>query len=317
VESVPKLEKLFLNPFIGGVTAVLTVLAGAMASFYTAEIKANLVPWPWTAFAELSVQASGFWASIFAVGTLFVGAQWASHRQSTRAREAARIQVQALSSLVSRIETLPSEDFLASYQTFVRNAGRSALVAINSPDNAALLDPAIRNILAAILEVARKYDSAEPEATYAANIMLFRADQPMEAKKPVSIVDHVAAGAAGEPGLEGVLEVVRSLSTTSNLPGNGPDQDVAELVIPVPKETKPAKSGNLAEVHPVLPGAAWAFVYKEFAGFATLDKLDEWLRLRSSASPESKEAIRSYFREGGAGAKISSFASRPACGPWR
>ena len=73
----------------------------------------------------------------------------------------------------------------------------------------------------------------------------------------------------------------------------------------------------MVEMHPVLPGAAWAFVHREFAGFDTIEKLDRWLEERCSAAGQNKERIRQYFRQGGTGAHIQSFASMPllALGP--
>lgn len=308
---VTKIEKGLLHPAIGGATAVLTVMAGAMASFWQKDIETNLVLWPLINASAISVKASLFWLSVFGVGGLLGGAQWATRRQSDRAQAEAKAQVQSLRETVNRVESLPPEDFLGRYQTLMRNAARSTVVGFDAPGDRTILDPAIRNILAAILELARSYDSAVPGSTYAANIMLYRPDRPIEAAKPVEVIEN----AVGNLEFDGVLELVRSLSTSSHLTDNGPDQAVAELIIPIPRKTDPTRSKNLSELHPVLPGAAWAFVYKEFAGFATIDKLDEWLELRSSAASDRKESVRSYFRIGGAGARISSFASRPLLEP--
>ena len=300
------LEEWLLKPATGGAAAVLTVMAGAFASFFQREIETNLVPWPWTNAALISWKATTFWFSVFAVGFLLGGSQWAQSRQNRRGRA-------ELDSAIRRIESLPPENFLAEYQALLRRASNSVLLGATQSDGINSTDKAIRNVLHAIIGVARAYDTAPQTAIYAANVMLYRPERPVEAEKTVALVDHVV----GNPEYDGLLELVQSLSTSERETDLGPDRNVSALIVPVPKKISPVRGKNMVELHPVLPGAAWAFVHREFAGFDTIEKLDRWLEERCSAAAENKERIRAYFRQGGEGAYIRSFASMPilALGP--
>ena len=295
-----RLEEFLLKPFIGGFAAVLTVMAGAFASFFQRDIETHIIPWPLADWSLISWKATAFWASVFAVGFLLGGTQWAQSRQARRSRL-------ELDGAIRRIESLPPENFLAEYQELLRRAASSVMVGLDPELGLETTDKAIRNVLNAVIGVVRAYDSAPPSAAYAANVMLYRKDRSQEARNPVGFVTQ----AEGHPDYDGLLELIRALSTSDAEPGFGPDQRVPELIVPVPRNIAPVRGKEMVELHPVLPGAAWAFVHREFAGFDTIEKLDQWLDRRCSARAEDKEKIRAYFREGGAGAHIQSFASMP------
>lgn len=300
------LEEWLLKPVTGGATAALTVLAGAFASFFQKEIETHLLLWPWADASSISWKATTFWFSVFAVGFLLGGSQWAQSRQTRRGRI-------ELDGAIRRIESLPPENFLTEYQALLRRASNSVLVGATQSDGIESIDQAVRNVLQAIIGVVRAYDTPSQSAFYAANVMLYRAERPLEAKKAVDFVDNIV----GHPDYDGLLELIQSLSTSEHEANSGPDRHVSELIVPVPRDITPVRNKNMVEMHPVLPGAAWAFVRREFAGFDTIEKLDHWLEERCSASGQNKERIRAYFGKGGAGAHIQSFASMPlfALGP--
>jgi hypothetical protein len=136
--------------------------------------------------------------------------------------------------------------------------------------------------------------------------MIFRADWKLETEHPV----FFGKSAIPHPDFDGVLELVLALSTTSAQPGFGPDPAVAPLLIHVPRDKDPVQVDGLRRLFPVLPGAAWAFVYNEYAGFPSIGLLDEWLDNRCSAEKHLIEQIRDYFRTG-PGRNIRGIASMP------
>jgi hypothetical protein len=85
---------------------------------------------------------------------------------------------------------------------------------------------------------------------------------------------------------------------------------VVPLAILIPKDTTPTRNKDLAVKHPILPGAPWAFVKKEFAGFAAISELSDWLDAQGSMDEKTKRDTRSYFAEG-PGKNIGSFFSMP------
>lgn len=293
-------ETALLTPFVGGASAVLTVMAGAFASFFPTDIQTHWFPWPLASSATISWKATVFWLSVGGVGLLLWGTQWAQGRLARRGR-------QELEGAIRRIESLPPENFLAEYQELLRRASSSALVGVSPGVGLESLDKAIRNVLNATIGVVRAYDVASPAAIYAANIMLYRKDRAQEAKAPVGFVEKVE----GHPDYDGLLELVKALSTSEREADCGPDRLVPELVVPVPRDIKPVRGKDLADLHPVLPGAAWSFVHREYAGFVTISELNHWLEVRCSASEQDKERVRNYFRKDGPGAHIGSLASMP------
>ena len=178
-------ERFLLHPLTGGLTAIVTVMAGASAQFFQADIEKHFVPWPWASWDTVSWKATAFWLSVGVVGFLLGGGQWAQTRQARRSRE-------ALDAAIHRIESLPPEDFLADHQDLLRQAGDSALVVLGTENpKRELVDQAIRNVLGAIITLARKYDGGIG-GRYAANIMVYRGDGKIqEAANPLGFVGDV------------------------------------------------------------------------------------------------------------------------------
>jgi hypothetical protein len=302
------LDKFLVGPFAGALTAVITVLAGA--TFQDDILTTVLHPWP--LYPMFLWKASIFWLTIILVALLMGGTQFARANAAKRARARVDTQVGNLESLVHRIESLPPESFLSRYQELLRQAGSSTFLVLAGQATRQQIESAIRNVLGAIVELARDYDKRIDEAIYAANVMLFRSDGNLEAPAPVSF----GALTMPHPEHDGVLELIPALSTTTANADLGPDMDVAPLLIQIPKNKASTMDRNLNPRFPVLPGAAWAFVYCEYAGFPTIAQLDEWLEHKCSASQELIKGIRDYFASG-AGKNIKSFASMPILPPSR
>jgi len=203
------------NPFVGGFTAAFTVLAGALASFFTDEIKRSYLPFPLA--DQYSLAASLFWICIFLVGALLGGSQWANNRKSVEDRERSAAATASLEVMIRRLHTLPSEKFLPSFQYCLRSAIPGALAAIINPATSrADADAAVRNVLQAIIETVSAFDLPQQPTTYSANVMLFRRSfGEVEASTPYFPIHTVK----DDPKLAGLLELIPSLSATSSGPG--------------------------------------------------------------------------------------------------
>ncbi len=302
-----RLERFFLAWWTGAITAVVTILAGAASSFYSDEIQYTFLT-IWVPGRTFAVKSSVFWLLVVIAGLMLGGSQWARAQAAARARRQVDAQVLRLESAVHRIESLPPESFLGSHQEALRHAAKSTLIAMLSPGGTVDdFDVAIRNVLATIIELAGSYDSRADNVVYAANIMVYRPDGRLDASDSHIKLLPVEQG---HPDYVGALELIPSLSTTSTSPTSEGDPSVASLVLPIPKNVEPTKDRELRDRYPVLPGAPWAFVYREYVGFPTITELDGWLTQRSSAATADTEAVRAYFRDG-AGRNIRSFASMP------
>ncbi len=323
------LESLFLKPWFGGVTAVLTVLAGSLASFYTDEIKTCYWFWPFITSAQISWHASLFWLAVCSTGVSLSGSSWAQSRAARRERQALqqetgglRDETAALKLAVRRIESLPPEGFLAEYQAMLARAFRSTIATSIETDliiqmgHAARntespvvvhIEQAIRNILGVVLQLAKTYDKDRSAATmYGANIMLYRQNGFV-----TEVLQHRLINAGHDhPDYVGYLQAIPALSTTTAIDGCVPDPALVELVIHIPRDRQPVTVDDGSTKYPVTPGAAWSLVNREFVSFPTISSLDEWLHDWCSVDESIKSATRRYFRDG-PGKNIKSFVSMP------
>ncbi len=301
-----RLETFFLNPLMGGITGVLAVMAGAIASFYTDEIKANLSIWFLT-HTDISKNATMFWVAVFLTGISLSGATWAQRRASNRERSVLQDETASLKDAISRIESLPPEGFLGNYQKLLNRATRSVVAVLSSKRDKGDIEQALRNILGAILELARDYDRVlNANAIYYANIMLYF-PKGKTGENPWFKFD--GAGPA-HPDNEGYLQLIQEFSTSSKQDGFSKDDRIMPLAINIPIKIEPIVIDGGKTKHPVLPGATWAFVYGEFTAFSTIQLLENWLNERCSAAESIKEKAKSYFRSG-KGKHIKSFVSMP------
>jgi hypothetical protein len=298
-------EKVLLCPWVSGVIAAVTILAGAEASFFTDDIKTSHIFLPFSKADTFSLTATVFWLAVYAVTLLLGGTQWAQNRAAARARTEMVTQATKLESLVRRLESLPPETYLARHQETLRRAMSSVIAGISSTQ-VHETEAAIRNVLGAVLELARQYDKCNDNTPYCANIMLFRQGGKVEAENPTSLPNVEP----NHPDYDGCLELVPSLSTTTSQSDFSSDPDIFPFVMHIPKNKEPARDENFMLKFPVLPGAPWSFVYKEYAGFPTILELNEWLRMKCSVETAVQEAIRTHFSTGN-GKRIRSFSSMP------
>ncbi len=300
-------EKLLLNPLASGVIAAFTILAGAQASFFGDDIKSGHYLFLPLLFdtERFSLVATTFWFLVISVTLLLGGTQWAQNRAAARARSEIETQAKKLEGFVRRLESLPPETYLAGYQEALRGVISSVVSGIYSR-KVPQIESAIRNVLGAVLELARQYDKCNDKVPYCANIMLFRQGGKAEAEKPF----YLNEVPPNHPDYDGCLELVPSLSTTTSQPDFAPDSEIFPFVIHIPKNKEPSRDGSYRLRFPVLPGAPWSFVYKEYAGFSTIHELKEWLEMKCSVEIAVQEKIRTYFSTG-QGQQIRSFSSMP------
>jgi hypothetical protein len=290
-------EVLGAAPWLWVITAVCPVAAGALASFYPEQIKAGFYPFFWR-HTSFDWVPTAFWSAVALAGLSFGLAQWSQSRAGG-----------ALRSMVRRLQTLPPSGFLDSFRDAFRVAGRQTLlVALNPTSSLSQVDHAIRNVLGAIVEVARDFDE-QNSATYGANLMLWRrAGTPFENPSPMHLVPY----SPQDPSVRGYLELVVSLSTTTALENSqySHDTQIAPIVVPVAIASEKVLDAKGHARDPVLPGAPQAFLRGDFVVFESVEAYVGWLDENSSRGLETVNPLKEYFVNG-AGKHVKSFGSRP------
>ena len=300
-------EKFFLNPIVGGSVGTAAVIAGAIASFYTDEIK-DAHNFALFSNGQVSWHATIFWVAVVFSWVGLTGGPWAQGRAAKREREALQTERKLLSDAIGRIESLPPEGFLAEYQEMLITATRTT-VAITTSRLATTekYEQAIRNVLGAVLGLAKSYDKTRnAKAVYHANIMLYFPDGDA-GENPVF---SFGGGGITHPDHSGYLQLIPALSTTTNSVEFSEDTSVKAIGIHIPKRVEALAVDGGKMKYQFLPGATWAFVRQEFAGFPAIQDLENWLNERCAVDEYVKESVRSYFRHGD-GKEIKSFVSIP------
>lgn len=278
---------------------VFSVASGAFASFYTYEIKHNFLPF-WES-STISYKASFFWVFLFLAALCFLINQVALSVRSEQS-------IQKLDQMVKRLQTLPSDGYLQSYQSSFRVAASNVFLVLLDPATTVdQVNQAIRTVLGSILETARDYDKVG-DIKYSANIMIWRESKTnIESKNYLSPV----VNALNNPNYSGFLELLPELSTNTSQDANyGVDDLVSALVLPVHNNKSDVPDSNMNLFTHLLPGAPYAFANKIYASFGTINELFTWLDSVCAESLEVKNVIKDYFREN-PGARIKSFASLP------
>ena len=303
---IVKAEAIASHPFFGGLTAFVTIMAGALASFFTDDIRNNLTPFVFS--DSVSLKASAFWACVIMAGVFLGGGQWAQNRRASRT-------TRELGVMINRLQTLPADGYLPSYQSCYRVAASNAFAIIYSTNpTVAQIEATIRTVLGAILETARDFDR-NAGVDYYANIMLWRPNGlGLEAKSPLHLVTFVK----NDPNVAGLLELIPELSTstangttpTGNVTPYDRDQNISAITLPIPNDPAPVRDSKFLLRYPILPGAPWAFIGKMFASYENISQLFQWLDNSSSTDLHTIAKIKNYFISGD-GKHIRSFGSMP------
>lgn len=291
------------HPYFGAFTAIVTVLAGGLASFFTDAIKESY--WPFFV-GPISWGATGFWLAVGLAGTCLGAGQWAQAQKSDRAAK-------KLESMVAKLETLPTGGFLPEWKETCRIALQDCCISLMNPKGTiAELEQRIRNVLGSIAIIAQQYDKAG-EVEYAASIMLWRrCDDAFHVNLECSEPVVVAPWFQGDRRAQGVLELIPSLSTAYNGAASNflKDPKAVPLVLPVPNDTSVVYDQLNKVRTPVLPGATWAFVHTAFAQFPDVREFARWIDDETSIDAHAAKRMKDYFRES-EGKHIQSFGSVP------
>jgi hypothetical protein len=292
------------HPYFGAFTAIVTVLAGGLASFFTDSIKES--HWPFF-MGPISWGATGFWFAVGLAGACLGAGQWAQTQKSDRA-------ARKLESMVAKLETLPTGGFLPEWKETCRIALQDCCLSLMNPlGKIAEHEQRIRNILGSIAIIAQQYDKANG-IEYAASVMLWReCDAKFHVKLECSQPVIVAPWFQGDERVRGILELIPNLSTSYTNTSTGAfsnDPKAVPLVLPVPQDTSVVYDQTNKVRTPVLPGATWAFVHTAFAQFPDVSEFARWIDEETSIDAHAAKKMKDYFRES-EGKHIQSFGSVP------
>jgi len=276
------------------------VAAGALASFYPERIKAVTLP-SFGPGTHLDWVATSFWFAIVLTGFSFGLTQFSQSRAGA-----------SLRTMVRRLQTLPPSGFLSSFGgAYNQAAAQTLLVTVGPQSSLSQINHAIRNVLGAIVEVAKDFDE-ESKAIYGANLMLWR---PLGEKFECTNLTVLGHYGTGNPALLGHLELVTDLSTRTDLVSSeySEDKKLTALLMPIPIDQKMQRDRIGATRDPLIPGAPQAFARGEMFLFSSVDDYRRWLDDYSSQGLDTVNALKDYFDN--AGRHIRSFGSRPIVSP--
>lgn len=305
----------------GGVVTLLVVLAGAAASLFTDGIRKQ-----WSIFPSPDSTLGGtiFWILVALSVVLIVVNQRSLLLRDEQSQEKLSDSIKRLEqsqgslsgsigqldNAVKRLNTLPSEGFLASFQDAYYESFRLATnVVIDESSTVAQIEHAIRNVLFAIADVAKDFDGARKDTVYSANIMLYR---ELGAPPFDPMARDLIPVPNGSKEYSGLLEAVASLSASTNNGGPGVvDRSLTPITLPVPVDASSCFDHQLCvSKTPVIPGAPASFVTGQFQSFCDIESFVSHLRNETTLDLRYIETIRKYFTEGD-GKGIKSFASMP------
>lgn len=305
------IERVVTSPTFSAVITLLIVLAGAAASLFTEAIRAFGTPFGHLPSGTASVGAAAFWLLVVLAVALLVLNQAGIYRRSTREQQAMTSSLAQLDLAVRRLNTLPSENFLPSFQDSFREAiGVALLPVVDEGAGIDQVNAAVRAVLAAIADTAKDFDGAPSDTIYGANIMIFRGREQLS-----QITDALQLVHVGPSHIEysGALELLPQLSTCTAEPGKV-DRRTSPISLPVPSDNADYyDSGSRATKSVVIPGAPTSYVKATFDAFATIDAFLQRLHDHTSLDRRLVGRVQDYFTIG-PGKDIKSFASLPIVG---
>ncbi|WP_186015287.1 hypothetical protein [Burkholderia gladioli] len=308
--SEPRLRSWFVgignSPLLNGVAAVLSVLAGALASFFTNSIRTSLAlpadPSKGNSIQienfHWSFEATIFWILVASAAGLFGLNKFADSDIDNKHKD-------DLNKKLHGLESMPPDAFLEKLEAGFSNARgvyaaarasfASAPKQLMSP---AQIDPYICKILAILEQLARAYDG-NIDASYRVYLMRFTGQRVAEVKLKRAV--YVPMLPADES-RHGYLEAFTSLSVTgghTEVSTHGLGQ-LEEFAVPVLRRDK---SNNKRDF---LPGGARAmFVGRIYECHSVPQLLAE---IVEEVSDHQQDATRRFYREG-PGKGVKSFIS--------
>ncbi|MBA5686322.1 hypothetical protein [Rugamonas apoptosis] len=223
----------FLFPLFGGITTITGILAGYLGSLWTKEIKESVFQiYHPHIFGLSSVSFDGksslFWFFSAIAGLSLSATFWAQTKAGNETNE-------AIKNSLSRLMTLPPEDFLLNYRDFMilSNSVESTLPV---PMQLVDLEQAIRIQLSSICSVCARFDSNGGRTRFAANVMMFipaGGGKFNNLHATLQTETRCIESAVSIANLHGVLRLELNLSASEG--SNKADPKLSSLCLPIPK----------------------------------------------------------------------------------
>ncbi|UTV59573.1 hypothetical protein [Burkholderia arboris] len=293
------------SPYVNGVAAVFSVLAGALASFFTNSIRTSLAlpadPNDGNAIALAHLHWTGeavvFWFLVILAALLFAWSKFSDGEADNKHKE-------FLSEKLHGLESMPPDAFLKKLEAEYI-VGRAAVAQATALSNTlgGMLNPSqvdshIQSILRAFANVASAYDGSI-SSSYRVYLMRFsRNSWPEEKLKRAVDFKNLAKQAQF-----GVLETFLSLQIIFDVDAKikSTFEPVEDYALPVYEKVAPAEDKN------VLPGAPRAFVSRRIFECESTAKMVR--RLRDVVGDKNQaEAMREFYKNG-VGRSVKSFIS--------
>lgn len=297
------------SPAFAAVTAAAAAVVGLLGSVYQREIAAAFPLTPLGPFEVVSWRAVFFWAALSGLAWLVYLRQRVDDEVRTGLVNSTGNVEQTSRRIEEFVQTLPPRAFqteLARAVAEVHYAVSSAMPRVAGPTlSEEELVHVIRGTLHAIASLALVYDDQPlmdgQRARYCANVMLFVPSGP----ELDNVEIQFFAAESDRRQLRGVLRLRTDLSSTSD-PGDGhaPDANVPDLNLPVPLAAERNRRKG------ALPGAPFAFLTRNAAGYNDTQTIVEWCRDQGDFLPSVQQQLVEYFSSG-RGRDIRSFISMP------
>lgn len=294
------------SPILNGVAAVLSVLAGALASFFTNSIRTSLAlpadPAKGNSihFANFhwSLEATIFWILVASAAGLFGLNKFADSDIDNKHKD-------DLNKKLHGLESMPPDAFLEKLEAGfgeARDADAAARAVLASAPgqsvSAVQIDSYICKILVVLEQLARTYDG-NVDASYRVYLMRFTG-QRVATQKLERAVDTAMLPASESH--HGYLETFASLSVTgghAEFSAQGLGQ-LVEFAVPVLRRDK---SNNKRDF---LPGGARAMLVGRIYECNSVPRLLE--TIADEVSDHQQDATRRFYKEG-PGKGVMSFIS--------
>ncbi|MDB5763946.1 MAG: hypothetical protein JWQ21_2941 [Herminiimonas sp.] len=310
----------FTSAFFPAFVALIGVIAGLWSSLYTAELK-DALPKLLSAgmYGEFKKEAIIGGELIVGFFFLFALHQTAKNMQEKDARRALLAETDKLKLLVERLETLPPDGFLQTFQALYQEVAYLPLLAwsedtITKED----IEEAIRSVLAAIANLAHKFDGAPDREQYIANLMLCRTKSQLsnltQAERDDLESRLIFCPELPTPKLNGV-EAVLDLAPQLRSDYDDSDPNAVNtplIVLPVPVKFEVDLGPEHGRQYTVLPGAPFVAAMHRYAAFESIRALLDWCRESADVTKATVNEISAFFHDG-AGSDIKSFIAIPVC----
>lgn len=291
------------HPVINGVAAVISVLAGSLASFFTGSIRASLAlpadPNNGSAFAatnfQFSAEATAFWLLIVFAAFLFA---WSKYSDSATDNEHKGYVSRALHGL----ETMPPDAFLQALakEYVIAHSEVARVQAASSPARVPLTEAQVNQsvikVLLSIARVVQAYDG-HVDRQYRLSLLLFSREWNVE---KLERTVHVAT--LTENAQLGILENYTALTMTHIVGKKAQSsfENMLEYAFPIHRQSGKNDATN------VLPGPPKAFLSKQLFECESVALLLE--DTESFADRNQLKRMQEFF-DVGPGSGVRSFVS--------